>query len=173
MKRSRLSTLIVAAAAIAAMSLGSPAGAADAQAPQHHAARHPKSHGKIDHSGRRQVGKASFYARRFAGRKMADGTRMDPDKPVAASKSLPLGTVAKVTNLETGQSTAVTIQDRGPYVPGRIIDLSPSTAKEIGITRKNGVAPVEVAPIAVPAPDGHVVLGDGAKELPGASVNRP
>ena len=116
---------------------------------------------KLDHSGRARVGKASFYARRFAGRKMADGARMDPSKHVAASKTLPLGTVAKVTNLETGQSTAVTIQDRGPYVDGRIVDLSPAAARAIGITPAQGVAPVEVAPIAVPAPDGGVKPGEG------------
>ena len=93
---------------------------------------------------------------------MADGTPMKPSGDNAASKTLPLGTVAKVTNLENGQSTEVTIQDRGPYVPGRIIDLSPSTAREIGITHKKGVAPVEVAPIVVPTPDGGVKPGDGA-----------
>jgi rare lipoprotein A len=57
----------------------------------------------------------------------------------------------------------VTIQDRGPYVRGRIVDLSPATAEEIGITRKEGVARVEVAPITVPQPDGQVKPGDGAK----------
>jgi rare lipoprotein A len=118
---------------------------------------------KLDRSGRAKVGKASFYAKRFAGRKMADGTRMDPSQPVAASKTLPLGTVAKVTNLETGKSTAVTIQDRGPYVDGRIVDLSPSAARDIGLTHKQGVAPVEVAPITVPTPDGGVKPGDGAR----------
>lgn len=125
-------------------------------------ADHAANHGKLDRSGRAKVGKASFYARRFAGRKMADGTPMKPGGDNAASKTLPLGTVAKVTNLETGQSTAVTIQDRGPYVSGRIIDLPPGKAREIGITRKEGVAPVEVAPIAVPTPDGGVKPGDGA-----------
>ena len=122
----------------------------------------PKSK-KLDRSGDKQVGKASFYSRRFAGRKMADGTPMKPRNDNAASKTLPLGTRAKVTNLETGQSTAVTIQDRGPHVRGRIVDLSPGAAEEIGITRKQGVARVEVAPITVPQPDGGVKLGAGAK----------
>src|SRR5688500_15085849 len=63
--------------------------------------------GKLDLSGKKQVGKASFYARKFAGRKMADGTPMDPQGDNAASKNLPLGTTAKVTNLETGQSAVV------------------------------------------------------------------
>jgi rare lipoprotein A len=101
------------------------------------------------------VGKASFYAHRFSGRKMADGQHMDPQGDNAASKTLPLGTTAKVTNRENGKSAVVTIQDRGPYVPGRIVDLSPSTAEKIGITETKGVAPVEVAPLAVPqAPSG-------------------
>ena len=160
---------IAAAIAFIALCLctDSGAGAADTQAPQertHSKAATPASRSnKLDRSGRKQVGKASFYARKFAGRKMADGTPMKPREDNAASKSLPLGTRAKVTNLETGQSTAVTIQDRGPYVQGRIVDLSPRTAEEIGITRKEGVARVEVAPITVPQPDGGVKPGPGAK----------
>ena len=127
-------------------------------------AGHPAANGAaLDRSGRRQVGKASYYARKFSGRKRADGRRMDPADDNAASKTLPLGTVAKVTNLETGQSAVVTIQDRGPHVPGRIVDLSPSTAEQIGVTRKDGIAPVEVAPIAVPLPDGRVKPGAGAR----------
>ena len=114
---------------------------------------------KADLSGAKRVGKASFYAQKFAGRKMADGQRMNPNDDNAASKTLPLGTTAKVTNLETGRSATVTIQDRGPYVKGRIVDLSPSTAQQIGITRDDGIAKVEVAPIQVPMPDGTVKPG--------------
>ncbi len=122
------------------------------------------AHGrKLDRSGRRQVGKASYYAPKFAGRKMADGNKMNPRDDNAASKTLPLGTTARVTNLETGRSAPVTIQDRGPYVAGRIIDLSPSTAQQIGVTKREGIAPVEVAPIAVPQEDGSVKPGAGAK----------
>ena len=106
----------------------------------------------LDRSGRTRVGKASFYADRFAGRTMADGTPMSPYGDNAASKTLPLGTKALVTNLETGRTARVTIRDRGPYVKGRIVDLSPSTARRIGIDRKEGVAMVEVTPIVVPAP---------------------
>jgi rare lipoprotein A len=105
---------------------------------------------QLDRSGRKRVGKASFYAKKFAGSKMADGTTMRPHNDNAASKTLPLGTTAKVTNLKTGQSAVVTIRDRGPYVKGRIVDLSPSTAQKIGIERELEVAEVEVAPIAVP-----------------------
>jgi rare lipoprotein A len=117
-----------------------------------------------DFSARTRMGKASFYANEFAGRKMADGARMDPHGDNAASKTLPLGTTAKVTNLETGKSAVVTIQDRGPYVPGRIVDLSPDTARQIGISHRKGVALVAVAPIAVPQPDGGIKLGAAAHE---------
>jgi rare lipoprotein A len=117
------------------------------------------AHPPLDRSGHTRRGKASFYAQEFSGRKMADGTVMRPQSDNAASKTLPLGTTAKVTNLETGQSAVVTIRDRGPYIRGRIVDLSPSTAKNIGIDHKNGVAKVKVAPIEVPLPDGGVKLG--------------
>jgi rare lipoprotein A len=119
---------------------------------------------KPDLSGRKRLGKASFYANRFAGRKMADGTAMNPHGNNAASRTLPLGTTARVTNLETGQSATVTIQDRGPYVAGRIVDLSPSTARKIGITPKEGVAKVAVVPISVPQPSGGVKPGEAARE---------
>jgi peptidoglycan lytic transglycosylase len=119
---------------------------------------------QLDHSGKRRIGKASFYARMFAGRKMANGNKMNPENNNAASRTLPLGTTAKVTNLKTGQSAVVTIDDRGPYVQGRIVDLSPATAQEIGITRREGVTKVEVAPITVPQPDGSVKLGAAAAE---------
>jgi rare lipoprotein A len=118
----------------------------------------------LDRTGRKRVGKASFYARMFAGRKMADGTRMEPTGNSAASLTLPLGTTAKVTNLETGRAAVVTIRDRGPYVAGRIVDLSPATAQEIGLDRRTGVTKVEVAPIAVPMANGDIKIGDGALE---------
>jgi rare lipoprotein A len=124
-----------------------------AKAPSAQAQDKPAAGSKLDRSGRKRVGTASVYARRFAGRKMADGARMDPHDDNAASKTLPLGTQAKVTNLETGRSASVTIKDRGPYVKGRIVDLSPATADKIGLTPKDGVAKVEVEPIALPPRD--------------------
>ena len=112
-----------------------------------------------DLSGRTRFGDASFYATKFAGRVMAGGGKMDPHGDNAASKTLPLGTRARVTNVASGQSALVTIQDRGPYVKGRIVDLSPYTAQEIGITQENGVARVKVTPISVPMPDGSTKPG--------------
>ena len=119
-----------------------------------------------DLSGCKRVGMASFYAHKYAGRKMANGKIMDPHGDNAASKTLPLGTTARVTNIETGQSAVVTIQDRGPYVRGRIVDLSTSTAKQIGITDVNGIAKVQVVPITVPMPDGSLKRGVAASDAP-------
>jgi rare lipoprotein A len=116
-----------------------------------------------DLTGRARTGVASFYADMFFGRKMADGSPMDPRGDNAASLTLPLGTRARVTNTQTGQSAVVTIQDRGPYVKGRLIDLSPATARAIGITPKMGLAKVEVTPIYVPLPNGRVRWGEGSQ----------
>ena len=117
--------------------------------------------GNIDHSGRKQKGRASFYAKHFNNRKMADGNRFNPNGNNAASKTLPLGTTAKVTNLDNGKSALVKVQDRGPYVNGRVVDLAPKVAEELEMTHQ-GVAPVVVAPVAVPLPNGDVKLGAGA-----------
>lgn len=106
---------------------------------------------RLDHSGIRKRGKASYYSRRFAGRTMADGTPMNPASNAAASRTLPLGTTARVTNLENGRSAVVEIRDRGPYVGDRSIDVTPKTARELDMTEQ-GVVPVEIAPIEVPAP---------------------
>lgn len=118
----------------------------------------PAAPRRLDYSGKKRIGQASFYADKFAGRKMADGNPMDPRSNNAASRTLPLGTKAQVTNLETGQSATVHIRDRGPYVKGRIVDLSPATARSIGIDNENGIARVEVAPIEIPLGYGEVLV---------------
>lgn len=128
--------------------------------------RHAKTksahEGGLDRSGKARKGKASYYGRKFYKKKMADGTRMNPQSNAAASKTLPLGTRARVTNLENGNSDVVQIRDRGPYAGNRIVDVSPKTADKLGI-KKDGTAPVEVRPIEVPQPDGTVKLGAGAR----------
>jgi rare lipoprotein A len=129
----------------------------------------PGSH--IDHSGRKQEGKASYYADQFTNRKMADGRRFNPNADVAASKTLPLGTMAKVTNLQNGKSTIVKVEDRGPFVDGRVVDLAPKVADRLDI-KKQGVAPVVVAPVALPLPDGRVKLGAGAAEASPEEVQK-
>ena len=112
----------------------------------------------IDYSGSRQTGQASYYGAQFARRTMADGTPLNLQSNAAASRTLPLGTRVRVTNLRNGRSAVVRIRDRGPYVQGRIIDLTPKTARRLGM-RTAGVVPVEVAPLRIPQPDGSVRLG--------------
>lgn len=140
--------------------------AAATKAPRRH--RHPQriaGPSKPDLSARKRRGRASYYARQFFGRPMADGAPMNPRGENAASRTLPLGTVARVTDVATGKSAVVEIEDRGPYIKGRIVDLSPSTARKIGITPHIGVAKVVVAPIAVPLPNGRIKLGSTARDL--------
>ena len=97
-----------------------------------------------------QVGEASFYGPGFHGKKTATGEKFDQNERTAAHPTLPLGTKATVTNLENGNSVDVKINDRGPYVKGRDIDVSKAAAKELGMT-KDGVAPVKIEAEVVPA----------------------
>jgi len=117
---------------------------------RHHTRRTPvhEAHGMVPH---KQVGKASVYSTSLQGRHMTNGERFNAASSDAASKTLPIGTKARVTDLETGKSAQVTIKDRGPVPRGRVVDLTPRTAREIGITRKEGIAPVAIEPTSVPA----------------------
>ena len=90
-----------------------------------------------------QSGKASFYSKKFTGRKTANGERLHHDSLTCAHKTYPFGTLLKVTNPENGVHVIVKVTDRGPYVKGRIIDLSVRAAKELGIIAQ-GIAPVIV-----------------------------
>lgn len=94
-------------------------------------------------SGFVQVGIASWYGPGFHGSRTASGEIYNMYKLTAAHKTLPLGTYVKVINLENGKSVVVKINDRGPFVPGRIIDLSYAAAKRIGMLRK-GTAKVKI-----------------------------
>jgi len=97
-----------------------------------------------------EVGKASMYSQRFAGKPTASGKPLDLGADVVASKTLPIGSTAKVTNLETGKSALVKVEDRGKLPKGRLVDLTPATAKKLGLTKKEGVAPVSVQPVTKP-----------------------
>jgi rare lipoprotein A len=92
---------------------------------------------------------APYYGREFHGRRMANGRCFDPRSRSAANRALPLGTRARVTNLENGRTETVVVEDRGPR--DRVIDVSPRTAEELGM-KERGVAPVEVAPVGRRAP---------------------
>ncbi len=91
----------------------------------------------------KQVGKASWYGPAHQGKQTASGERFHQQQLTAAHPTLPLGTAAKVTNLETGQAVQVKIDDRGPHAKGRIIDLSRAAAKRIGL-KKDGTTLVRV-----------------------------
>ena len=94
-------------------------------------------------SAQTQTGKASFYAKKFSGRKTASGERLHHDSLTCAHRTYPFGTLLKVTNPANGQNVIVRVTDRGPYVKGRIIDLSVRAARELGIISQ-GIAPVIV-----------------------------
>src|SRR5574338_1271567 len=129
--KSRLLTLLLA------MCLSTTAAAAQPKAkPRPHSAAHkPQRHPPNNHAllGKKQTGTASYYSHKLTGRKMADGTRLSPASNAAASKTLPLRSKARVRNLDNGRIAVVEIRDRGPYVKGRILDVSPSTAKQLGM----------------------------------------
>jgi rare lipoprotein A len=88
-----------------------------------------------------EIGEASWYGPGFHGRKTANGERFDTHELTAAHKTLPFGTLLKVTNLENNLFTIVRVNDRGPYVRGRIIDLSKAAKEEIGM---GGTAQVKI-----------------------------
>jgi len=90
-----------------------------------------------------ETGMASWYGTVYNKHAAADGTTFDQNAMTAAHRTLPLGTTARVTNLATGQSVLVRITDRGPFSPGRVLDLSMGAAKEIGVYRA-GVAKVRI-----------------------------
>ena len=90
-----------------------------------------------------ETGMASFYANNHNGRKTASGERYNSNKMTAAHKTLPFGTLVRVTNLSNGKSVEVRINDRGPFARGRIIDLSLSAAKKIDMIN-DGVTKVKI-----------------------------
>jgi rare lipoprotein A len=90
-----------------------------------------------------ESGKATFYADKFEGRKTANGEIFDQAKNTAAHKTLPFGTKVTVKNLKNGKTVKVRINDRGPFVTGRIIDLSKSAAQKIAMVN-DGVVSVEI-----------------------------
>ena len=90
-----------------------------------------------------ETGKASYYADRFEGRKTASGAVFKQHKMTAAHKTLPFGTKVKVMNISNGRKIKVHINDRGPFVEGRIIDLSKKAAKKLKMIEK-GVVEVQI-----------------------------
>lgn len=107
-----------------------------------------------------EVGTASWYGGKFQGRKTANGEIFDTNKFTAAHRTLPFHTEVKVTNLDNGNSTVVRINDRGPFVQGRIIDLSRAAAEELDMIH-SGTARVRLEIVGAAAPaDGLKPAGD-------------
>ncbi|BBB13680.1 septal ring lytic transglycosylase RlpA family protein [Sphingopyxis sp. FD7] len=92
-------------------------------------------------------GVASYYGNELAGNRTASGERFDPGQLTAAHRTLPFGSMVRVTNIATGDSVVVRINDRGPFAHGRVIDVSHAAAREIGMHR-SGTARVKLALLA-------------------------
>ena len=109
--------------------------------------------------GDMERGVASWYGRKFHGRRTANGERFDMHDMTAAHRTLPLPSRVRVTNLETGRSVIVRVNDRGPFKDGRIIDLSHAAARKLGIS---GIGKVEVRRLT------HAEIRSGSWKLPTA-----
>jgi rare lipoprotein A len=100
--------------------------------------------------------KASWYGPGFHGRKTANGEVYDQNSFTAAHKSLKFGTLLKITNLKNNKSVVIRINDRGPYIHGRDLDLSKAAASELGMVRK-GVAKLKVEEIKIAGLDNQMM----------------
>jgi len=96
-------------------------------------------------------GLASWYGIEEAGRATASGEIMDPERMTAAHRSLPFGSLVRVTDLETGRAVEVIVNDRGPHVDGRVIDLSFAAARELDLVAR-GVTPVRLQVLGLEGP---------------------
>ena len=90
-------------------------------------------------SGRSETGLASWYGEQHQGRATASGEIFDSARFTAAHRTLPLGTRLRVTNLENGRTIRVRVNDRGPYVAGRVLDLSQAAAGALGMVEEGVV----------------------------------
>ncbi|HUB96107.1 MAG TPA: septal ring lytic transglycosylase RlpA family protein [Stellaceae bacterium] len=97
----------------------------------------------VKHHAGEEKGIASVYSSKFVGRRTASGEVLDRTRATVAHRRLPFGTRLLVTNQRNGRQTIVTVNDRGPHLKGRVIDLSPEAAAELGVAR-DGLAPVEI-----------------------------
>jgi rare lipoprotein A len=116
-----------------------------------------------------EEGIASYYDGEFVGRPTASGEIFAPDRLTAAHPSLPFGTVIMVTNLENGREAQVTVNDRGPFVKNRILDLSRAGADALGYVGA-GTARVRLKVVQLPPPPGPVWLQLGAFREPEAAA---
>lgn len=99
-------------------------------------------------AGARQIGRAAWYGGQHVGMRTASGTVLDTIHPTAAHRTLPLNSLARVTNMKNGRSVVVVVNDRGPMSPSLIIDLSPNAAQILDMVH-DGIVPVSVEPVAM------------------------
>ena len=104
-----------------------------------------------------ETGLASWYGPKHQGKRTASGEIFDQNKFTAAHRTLPWGSIVKVTNLENGKSVEVRINDRGPFTEGRVIDLSRAAARALGII-KSGISPVRTELLSPRAMSSDLVL---------------
>jgi len=123
-------------------------------------------------NGYDETGVASWYGRDFDGKPTANGETYDMHALSAAHKTLPLPTLVRVTNLENGRSVIVRVNDRGPFVKERLIDLSYAAAKALGYAR-NGTAHVRVQSLQLPPPSKQETLAMGKKLMAADRFNHP
>jgi rare lipoprotein A len=121
-----------------------------------------------------QTGLASWYGPPYHNRKSSNGEVYDMNAMTAAHRTLPLGSIVRVTNVKTGSSAIVRITDRGPFIGARIIDLSLAAAKKVDLVRA-GVSQVRVEVLRTPAPIDQggrwaVQIGAFAEEPPATSM---
>jgi rare lipoprotein A len=103
-----------------------------------------------------QIGTASWYGGAHHGRKTASGERFNMNDMTAAHRALKMGTVLRITNLDNGRTTVVRINDRGPFVHGRIVDVSAAAARDLGM-KQSGLARVRLEAFAADQPGGPTV----------------
>ncbi|SUT87788.1 rare lipoprotein A [Actinobacillus ureae] len=107
-----------------------------------------------------QSGIASYYADKFNGRRTANGEKFSNSAMTAAHKTLPFGTLVEVTNMRNGRSVVVRVNDRGPYVHARVVDLSKAAARQLGM-HHSGIARVKLAVLNKNKKNTQVVREEG------------
>ncbi|HZK89608.1 MAG TPA: septal ring lytic transglycosylase RlpA family protein [Stellaceae bacterium] len=101
--------------------------------------------------GRIETGRAAWYGGHYIGQRTSSGDRLDTIRPTAAHRTLPLNSLARVTNLQNGRSVIVKVTDRGPVSPSLLIDMSPRAAEQLAM-KDAGVVPVKVEQVVEVAP---------------------
>ena len=114
--------------------------------------------GALQVVGKEQIGSAAWYGPRHLGHRTASGDRLDESRATAAHRSLPLNSLARVTNLKNGRSVVVKVTDRGPWGSNLLIDVSPRAAEELDMKRA-GIVPVRVEPVVRAAPKPQLASG--------------